>query len=36
VARIPVIAEIAVMCGPVSAQADEEIFAVIVRIHIPE
>jgi hypothetical protein len=24
------------MCGPVSAQADEEIFAVIVRIHIPE
>jgi len=36
VARIPVVADVPVMDGPVSAQTDKDISAVIVRIHISE
>lgn len=36
VARIPVVADVSVMYGPVSTQTDEEVSTVVVRIHIPE
>jgi len=36
VARIPIIADVSVMYGPVSTQTDKDISAVVVGIHIPE
>lgn len=36
VARIPVVADVSVMRGPVSSQADKDISAVMIWVHIPE
>ena len=33
---IPIVTKVSVICGPIAAEADENVFSMVIRINVPK